>query len=54
MNDNIQESLRGFVRQLEGRGYDRDTALRMVLDIAGRHASAPPKGRPPTIRARRG
>lgn len=44
MHEFAQESVRGFVRELEARGYDREAALRILLDMVDRRASRPPKG----------
>lgn len=49
MHEHVQESLRDFVRTLEARGYDRQAAVRILLDMVDRRASDPPKA----IRTRR-
>lgn len=44
MHEHVQESVRDFVRALEARGYDREAAVKILLDLADRQASDPPKG----------
>jgi hypothetical protein len=43
MHEYVQESVRDFVRTLEERGYDREAAVKILLDMADRRASDPPK-----------
>jgi hypothetical protein len=43
MHEYVQESVRDFVRALEERGYDREAAVKILLDMADRRASDPPK-----------
>jgi hypothetical protein len=43
MYEHVQESVRDFVRTLEARGYDREAAVKILLDLADRQASDPPK-----------
>ena len=43
MHERLQESVRDFVRTLEARGYDREAAVKILLDMADRRASDPPK-----------
>jgi hypothetical protein len=46
MYEHTQESVRDFVRALEARGYDRESAVKLLLDMVDRRASAPPKADP--------
>lgn len=43
MHEHVQQSVREFVRELEQRGYDRESALKLLMDVADRQASLPPK-----------
>ena len=43
MHEHVQESVRDFVRALEARGYDRESALKVLIDMVDRRASHPPK-----------
>jgi hypothetical protein len=50
MHEHVQQSVREFVRELEQRGYDRETALKLLMDVADRQASLPPKATRPNKR----
>ncbi|HZU14947.1 MAG TPA: hypothetical protein VFB58_19085 [Chloroflexota bacterium] len=54
MHEFAQESVRSFVRELESHGYDREAALRILLDMVDRRASRPPKAKRMTQPASRG
>jgi hypothetical protein len=41
----VEEEVRQLVAELELRGYDRRTAVSLLLDIADRSRSNPPKRR---------
>lgn len=43
MHEHAQQSVQEFVRTLEARGYDRQAAVRVLLDMLDRRASDPPK-----------
>lgn len=47
MHDHVQQSVRDLVRDLELRGYDRESALKLLMDVVDRRAFLPPKGRRP-------
>lgn len=53
MHEHVQQSVREFVRELEQRGYDRETALKLLMDVADRQASLPPKASRPAGHARK-
>jgi hypothetical protein len=53
MHEHVQQSVREFLRQLEERGFDRETALKLLMDVADRQASFPPKASRPARSPRR-
>jgi hypothetical protein len=53
MYEHVQQSVREFVRELEQRGYDRETALKLLMDMADRQASLPPKASRPAGHSRK-
>lgn len=44
MHEHVQQSVRDLVRDLERRGYDRESALKLLMDMVDRQATHPPKG----------
>lgn len=47
MHEHAQESVRDLVRSLEARGYDREAAVKLLLDMVDRRRHAPPKAARP-------
>lgn len=43
MHEHARESVREFISELERRGYDRESAVRLLLDMVDRRAGTPPK-----------
>lgn len=46
MHEYVQASVRDFVRTLEARGYDRESAVKILMEMVERRATTPPKGAP--------
>lgn len=47
MHEHVQQSVRDLVRDLEQRGYDRESALKLLMDMVDRQATRPPKAMRP-------
>jgi hypothetical protein len=53
MHEHVQESVREFVRELEQRGFDRESALKLLMDVVDRQTTVPPKAPRPLRTSRR-
>lgn len=51
MEEHVQETVRAFVSALENKGYDSQTAVKILLDLVDRASIRPPKA-PETSRRR--
>ncbi len=53
MHEHVQQSVRDLVRDLEQRGYDRESALKLLMDMVDRQNFLPPKASRPSGLSRR-